>query len=154
MYERFAEEVQKLIPFDRIGINVINPQDQSITIAYVSGHDIPDRRKGDRFPLAGSLGEELLKRRSSILFQADDEKELTDRFPALLSTFQAGIRSTISVPLFSHDQMIAGLHIQSLKPNAYTEADLKLAERVSNQIAGAIANAQLFAEHESSEKEK
>ena len=154
VYDQFAEEVHKLIPFDRIGINVINPQDQSITIAYVSGHDIPDRRKGDRFSLAGSLGEELLKRRSSILFQADDEKEWTDRFPALLSAFQAGIRSTISVPLFSHDQTIAGLHIQSLKPNAYTEAELKLAEKVSNQIAGAIANAQLFAEHQRSEMEK
>jgi len=154
VYARFAEEVHKLIPFDRIGINVINPQDQSITIACVSGHDIPDRRKGDRFSLAGSLGEELLKRRSSILFQVDDEKELTDRFPALWSAFQSGIRSTISVPLFSHDQVIAGLHIQSSKPNAYTEAELKLAEKVSNQIAGAIANAQLFAKHERSEKEK
>jgi signal transduction histidine kinase/CheY-like chemotaxis protein len=154
VYDRFAEEVHKLIPFERIGINVINAQDQSVTIAYVSGHDIPDRRKGDRFPLAGSLGEELLKRRSSILFQVDDEKELTDRFPTFLSTFQSGIRSTISVLLFSHDQTIAGLHIQSLKPNAYTEAELKLAEKVSNQIAGAIANAQLFAQHERSEKEK
>ena len=154
VYERFAEEVHNLVPFDRIGINVVNPQDQTITIAYVSGHDIPDRRKGDRFFLAGSLGEELLKRRASILFQADDEKEWRDRFPALLSAFQAGIRSTISVPLFSHDQTIAGLHIQSLKPNAYTEAELKLAEKVSNQIAGAIANAQLFAEHQRSEMEK
>jgi Signal transduction histidine kinase regulating C4-dicarboxylate transport system len=154
VYEGFAEEVHKLIPFDRIGINAINPQDQSITIAYVSGLDIPDRRKGDRFSLVGSLGEDLLTRRSGILFQADEEKEWMDRFPALLSAFQSGIRSTISVPLFSHDQVIAALHIQSLKPSAYTEAELKVAEKVSNQIAGAIANAQLFAEHERSEMEK
>jgi len=154
VYGRFAEEVQKLIPFDWIGINVINPQDQSCTIAFVFGHEVPGRRKGARFSLAGSLTGKLLKRRSSILFQADDEKELMDRFPALLSAFQAGIRSAISVPLFSHDQMIAGLHLQSLKPNAYTEAELKLTEKVSNQIAGAIANAQLFADHQRSEMEK
>ena len=34
VYGRFAEEVQKLIPFDWIGINVINPQDQSCTICF------------------------------------------------------------------------------------------------------------------------
>jgi signal transduction histidine kinase/CheY-like chemotaxis protein len=50
--------------------------------------------------------------------------------------------------------VIGGFHLESLKPHAYTDEDLKLAEKVSNQIAGAIANAQLFAEHEKSEKEK
>jgi diguanylate cyclase (GGDEF)-like protein/PAS domain S-box-containing protein len=40
--------------------------------------------------------------------------------------------------------MIGVLHFRSKKPNAYTERDLRLAERVGAQIAGAIANAQLF----------
>jgi signal transduction histidine kinase len=60
----------------------------------------------------------------------------------------------ISVPLISKDQVIGVLHIQSITPNLYTETDLRLAERVGNQIAGAIAKAQLFIEHERSEIEK
>ena len=52
----------------------------------------------------------------------------------------------MAVPLISKDEVIGVLHIQSLKPNAYTESEVRLAERVSNQIAGAIANAQLFNE--------
>jgi signal transduction histidine kinase len=52
----------------------------------------------------------------------------------------------IAVPLISKDQAIGILHIQSLKPNAYTETDLRIAERVGNQIAGAIVNVLLFAE--------
>lgn len=36
--------------------------------------------------------------------------------------------------------------MRSLKPYAYTDKDVRLAERVANQIAGAIANAQLFIE--------
>ena len=155
VYERFAEEVKKLIPFDRIGINIINPQDQSLTIAYVSGHDISDRRPGDHIPLAaGTISGKLLKHRSSILIQTDKEEEWAERFPLALSTFQAGIQSMLSIPLFSHGQVIGGFHLESLEPQAYTEGDLKLGERVSNQIAGAIANAQLFAEHERSETEK
>jgi len=60
----------------------------------------------------------------------------------------------MSVPLISKDQVIGVLHFRSLKPNAYSEMDLRLAERVGNQIAGAIANSQLFAEHIRSEEEK
>ena len=52
----------------------------------------------------------------------------------------------ISVPLISKDQVIGVLNFRSTKPNIYSEADLRLAERVGNQIAGAIANAQLYAE--------
>jgi CheY-like chemotaxis protein len=58
----------------------------------------------------------------------------------------------LSVPLISKDEVIGVLHIRSLKPNAYTELDLKLAERVGNQIAGAIANAQLFVDRNRAEE--
>ena len=57
----------------------------------------------------------------------------------------------ISVPLFSKDEVIGVLHLRSSRPNAYTERDLRLAERVSHQIAGAIASAQLFIERKRAE---
>ncbi len=58
----------------------------------------------------------------------------------------------LSVPLISKDQVIGVLHLRTTKPNAYTEKDLKLAERVGHQIAGAIANAHLFAERKQAEE--
>ena len=60
----------------------------------------------------------------------------------------------MNVPLFSKGKIIGGLLLRSKKPYAYTDKDVRLAERIASQIAGAIANAQLFAEHERSEKEK
>jgi len=56
------------------------------------------------------------------------------------------------IPLISKDQVIGTLALQTAKQNAYTQVDLKLAERVSAQIAGAIANAQLFAERKRAEE--
>ena len=50
----------------------------------------------------------------------------------------------MSVPLIYRDEVIGALHFRSKTPNAYTEQDLRLAERIGAQIAGAIANAQLF----------
>ena len=58
----------------------------------------------------------------------------------------------ISVPLLSNDRVIGALHIRSTKQKAYAENDVKLAERVGSQIAGAIANAQLYSEWKKVEK--
>ncbi|HSB04179.1 MAG TPA: hypothetical protein VLK23_03225 [Thermodesulfobacteriota bacterium] len=41
VYERFAEEVRKVIPFDRIVIDLGDPEHRMITLAYVTGIDIP-----------------------------------------------------------------------------------------------------------------
>ena len=57
----------------------------------------------------------------------------------------------MSVPLISKDQVIGGLHFRSVRPYMYGDLDLRLADRVGTQIAGAIANAQLFADRERAE---
>jgi signal transduction histidine kinase len=59
----------------------------------------------------------------------------------------------MNVPLFSKGRIIGGLLLRSLNPYAYTDNDMRLAERVGNQIAGVIANAQLFTERKLAEDE-
>jgi PAS domain S-box-containing protein len=154
VYEHFSEEVNKLIPFDRIAINILDSKKNTATVAYVTGVDVPDARKGNDIPLPGSANEEILRTRSSLLLQVADMDVFQHRFPGLLTTYQAGLRSMMSVPLFSKDQIIGVLHIRSFNPNAYSERDLRLAERVGHQIAGAIANAKLFKELMQAEEEK
>ena len=152
VYEQFAKEARKLIPFDRIIINLIDRQEGTITNAYVSGIEVAGRRPGDIFPLRGSLNEKIMETKKSVLIQTDDPEELTRSFPTLLSTFQAGLRSMMSVPLSSQDQVIGGLHFRSTRLGAYSEKDLKLAESIAAQIAGAIANAQLFSQRKRAEE--
>jgi diguanylate cyclase (GGDEF)-like protein/PAS domain S-box-containing protein len=152
IHEHFAEEVKKLIPFDRIAINTINFEDKTLTIAYVTGVDVTDRLKGTAIPLVGTLAGEVVRTRKSMVIQAEDPKKVTDRFPGLLVSFQAGIRSLMAIPLISKDEVVGALHFHSTKPNAYREKDLRLAEEVGNQIAGAIANAQLFIKRKRAEE--
>ena len=152
VYERFAEEVRKLIPFDRIVIDVVDPEKRIFTIAYVAGMEILGRSAGDIFSLKGSDNEYLIESRSGLLIKAGEESDLADLYPILLPTFRAGFRSMMSVPLVSQDEVIGGLHFRSLRPQAYSDSDLKVAERVGTQIAGAIANAQLFNEHKRTEE--
>jgi hypothetical protein len=60
----------------------------------------------------------------------------------------------MNVPLFSKGGIIGGLLLRSFKPYAYTDKDVRLAERIGDQIAGAIANAQLFTERKRAEMER
>jgi two-component sensor histidine kinase len=83
----------------------------------------------------------------------ENREELAERFPRLLSAFDAGIRSVMSVPLTSGGRVIGVLTFRSLKPNAYTGEYLDLAEKVGQQIAGAVANAQLFMERKRAEEQ-
>ncbi|MDI6764241.1 MAG: PAS domain S-box protein [Thermodesulfobacteriota bacterium] len=154
VYSLFAEEVRRLIPFDRVSVSTINSEAQTVTMAYTWGNEVDGRNQGDVFPLAHSIYEELVATRSGLLIHAEDENELFKAYPHLLNSFRAGFRSMISVPLISKDEVIGALHFRSLKPNAYAELDLSLSERVGHQIAGAIANAKLFNEQKKAEAEK
>jgi PAS domain S-box-containing protein len=154
VYERFAEEVKKIIPFDRIVINIIDTEKSTVKNAYIAGKEVQNRNVEDIYPLEGSGNAEMVRTKSTLLIQTEDFKEYKDRFPMLLSTFQAGFRSIMNVPLFSKGEIIGGLLLRSREPYAYTDKDVKLAERIGSQIAGAIANAQLFTERLRAEEEK
>jgi diguanylate cyclase (GGDEF)-like protein/PAS domain S-box-containing protein len=153
VYDRFAETVRKIIPFDRIVINHIDVEMNTVINVYMAGHEITDRKVGVSYPLKGSGNFEMVRTRSSFLIQTEDFDECKDRFSMLLSTFQAGFRSIMNIPLFSKGEIIGGLLLRSFKPYAYTDRDVRLAERVGNQIAGTIANSQLFTGLKKAEQE-
>ena len=154
VYERFAEKVREIIPFDTITINLVNARDNTRTIRYHSGMHIEGRKIRNISPLGGSMTERIVRTRSSLLLNVKDHEELLRQYPESLRTITAGIQSRMGIPLISKDQVIGTLILRSVKPDAYTEKDLRLAERVGSQIAGAIANAQLFLERKQVEEER
>src|SRR4030042_813527 len=99
-------------------------------MAYVFGSDISGRMRGDFLPLSGTGGGAVIRTRTSLLLNPENADAVVARFPAFSTTVQAGMRSSISVPLISRDEAIGVLHLLSKKPNAYTEQDLRLAERI------------------------
>ncbi|MHB8909018.1 MAG: PAS domain-containing protein [Syntrophales bacterium] len=145
VYQQFCIETRKLIPFDRLVLNLITrPHAEIIRIPYVFGFDIIGRMEGDEFPFKGSLIEAITKMRTSLLLQSEDEAKVIRRFPTLSIVFEGGIHSLMVVPLISKDEVMGSLHFQAKAKMAYASEDLSLAERTAAQIAGAIANAQLY----------
>jgi PAS domain S-box-containing protein len=146
VFRSFAEEVRKIIPFDRISVDMIHPEKSGFSTAYVLEKGAGGPRSEEIIPLAGSTTEEVVRTRSSLLLQTEDINEVRNSFSEPLHTFQAGFRSLMAIPLISQDRVIGTLNLQSLKPNAYTNANVSLAESIGAQIAGTIASAQLYEE--------
>ncbi len=145
-FSEFASEVEKIIPFDRIATTILNPEDKTLHITYVTGLDMANRRAGDVLPLSGTSAEEILRTRNSLIIRRENREEAVGRFPDLLNYFEAGFQSLLFVPMIFKNQVIGILNFLSTKPDAYSQVDLRLAEKVGLQIAGAIATAQHFLE--------
>jgi PAS domain S-box-containing protein len=152
VYKLFSEKVKTLLPYDRIAINLIKKDGVTLINRYVEGESAPGRNAGEIFPLAGTFTETIVKNRKGLFFDSKDESEIAAKFPGLVPEVKAGARSFLSVPLISRDRAIGGLHFRSNKYGAYSNKDLKLAESIATQIAGAIANARLFAERQQVER--
>jgi len=143
VYEGFAEEVHKLIPSDWVAINTVDLEGGTATLAFAQGGGVMGRRGGEPWPLEGTHTEAVTRTRMGIAVGDESPASMMRRFPGIAPSVEAGVRSSLMVPLISEDSVIGVLSLGSKDSNAYSGQDLELAGRIGNQITGAIANARL-----------
>ena len=146
IYKAFSEKVMELIPFDRIVINLFDPETNVVSCPYQEGIFVSGRQGGDILPSEGTVTAQIIRTGIGFIVQSESADEMGEKYPGLLPELQHGIRSFLTVPLISKEHVIGGLALRSTKSEAYTNRDLMLAENIANHIAGAIFNAQLFIE--------
>ena len=140
VYEGFANQVRRLIEFDRLSISLVNLDDNTFTNAYILGHNVEGRQVGDVISLEGTVTSEAVRSRRSMIIQGDPA-ELKERFPNLL-----GFPSIALAPLIYRRQLFGVLNARSSKVNAYSEVDSEVLSRVASQITPAIASSLLYAD--------
>ena len=146
VYQRFVEEVRQLVLFDRITLTTLDIARGVATVDYVWGMSVRGRNPGDVYHLRGTIAEEVARTATGKLVLVDPDESICQAFSGSLSLERSGLRSHLVLPLIVHDRVIGLLYLGTKQPNAYDEHALQLMESVSNQIAGAIANAHHFAE--------
>ena len=154
VYERFADQMNRLLHFDWTAITTVNLDAGTGTHLHTRGEDMPQRGPGETFPLAGTLAQAVIDQRSGVVMGRESPETMAARFPGLVSTIEAGGRSILSVPLMSKGSVVGVLTVCSTEPNAYSERDLALAEQIGAQIAGAVANADLHAKVQRQSRER
>ena len=120
VYERFAEQVRKLIPFDRIVITVLDHERGTATATYAKGADIPGWHSGNTHVMAGTVTGAVVRTRSGLILGSESAEATADRFPDEAIPAAAGLRSMIAVPLIGSDRVMATMTIRSRSPNAYS----------------------------------
>jgi PAS domain S-box-containing protein len=148
VYNSFSVITQRLIPFDTLSVALIDSAKELVRIAYFSGTEIPERTVGKTLPLAGSIVEYMLSKGRAVIINVASNDALVRLYPSIKAapSIQAGFQSIMMIPLVSNDVVIGALHFRAKKEGTYGEAELRLAEKIAMQIAGAIANAQLYAD--------
>lgn len=155
VYEQFARQVSRILPFDRLSVSVVDQQNGVSIVAYSSGTlVVAGRRPGDSYPLSGSLAGHVACVRSAVLIDDVSADQIEHEFPGLAPGYAAGIRSLLGAPLIQGDSVVGVLQIRSRDPKAYSDHHKALAERVGDQIAGAIANARLRSDLEREAQER
>ena len=151
VFDRFADRVGILIPFDRMMILSVDVEKGTITNAYLAGLDVKGAGRGRTSEIADTSFEDVVRTRLGYVKVRGAAEELATRVPIVSAHLAAGLKSFLAVPLISADRVVGVLSMRSASPDAYTQEDLNLAQRVGNQIAGVVANAQLYAERVSAE---
>ena len=152
VFERFAAETKKLIPFSQISIGMINEVDRTVTLAYTTGGETGALSRGSVICLDDSLRGDIGSGGSAFIVQTGDRAELSRWNSFLGHIFQSVFRSIMVIPLVSTGRVIGLLFFGSTKRRAYTDADLRRAVKVGRQIAGAIAISQYVIERQQAEE--
>lgn len=143
VFERVSALVRDLIPTERVTVGLKSPDETCVRLAFVSGENVWGRMANQTIPMAGTLTERVIKRRRGEIVQNKTEEEVSAELPGMLASLKKGFHSAIGVPLFSNDEVIGCLQLRTTQENAYESAHLSLAERLGDQIAGAMANSEL-----------
>ena len=132
VYSSFAALVGEVIDWD--GIIVVTPCDdeRNFMIRVREGSLSPGRGAGDLFENQGSLYEEIVKTRETqnISVFEGQTAEWALKLPGIRDSLLAGFRSFMATPLISQGNILGGLHVQSYKPDAFSEHDRMIFERI------------------------
>jgi adenylate cyclase len=95
----------------------------------------------EQIVLSRSILNEVVHNKTAVL---SADASMDSRFSGAHSIILQGIRSTMTVPLIHHDQLLGVMHLDSMvATNAFGEKDLQLFAGIASQAAVAIHNSLL-----------
>jgi GAF domain-containing protein len=133
-----ASSVAPLIPYDRLAISTVDPVTDMAVTVFVKGIQVANYELDKPFSAAHFTELWTPESRTALV---DSDYDRFDDDPAFESM---GLRSALGVPLFWDDMCIGVLSFRSFKESAYGPRHIDLANRISDQIAGTFANAEMY----------
>src|SRR5205085_7950890 len=132
---RILDKAFDLLPADR-GVILLYDQEGKLAPRYVKHRT---GRDDDQIVISKSIIAEVVSQKSAVL---SSDATMDSRFSGAHSIIMQGIRSTMTVPLLWHDEILGIMHLDSqIATNAFTNKDLQIFTGIAAQAAIAIQNA-------------
>lgn len=139
-FDRFVALLSELVPVDRVAISNVDVSNQTAETLFVSSSDIvpgPERvsfRTGHTpTGQAADIGETVVINRPSA----------AERFTGWIGT-ERGIQASVTVPMGRDGDFARIFQVSTSVAESYGPEQISTIEQVANQIAGAVANQQLY----------
>ncbi len=139
VYDDLAEQVHRIIPYERIAVWTVDLQRQQLVASYVFGGTGAEEEMGKSF----SLG---TKQEGADSDGDDTNSYIANHFHEIIRKIGTSSPDMLLVPLESQDGPVGMLSLKALEGHKYTQKDVAVAERVAAQVGGPIANAQVYLE--------
>ena len=107
---------------------------------------------GEIFPLIGTTKQVVIDQNAEVVCGAIGVGESSFLGSLSPELREIGIQSFIAVPVKANNETTGILQIHSLERDIYEDQHVRLLRAIADQIAGAIANSQLYARVAQSEK--
>ncbi len=145
VYGRLVELIGTLLLYDRLSVWTADLRRESLSLAFTAGIDGADDEGGVHLPV--SSREMLGALASSEAATGDRAEELSRKIFGPLSRAAANMPAVLLAPLVAAEGAVGLLSLRASAPNAYTPHDAAAARMVASQLAGPMANSQVYAEY-------
>lgn len=152
VFERFAEQVGNLVPFDRISICDLDAEATLLTETFAADRSGVEPAPAGTCPVAGTATERMLNDRTGVILADVSADELVSHFPCQAPLFpekHAPRASALAAPIIAADRVIGTLNLASLQARAYDDRSLTMLEMIGRQIGAPMENSRLYEEEAS-----
>lgn len=140
VFEAFAWEVKRYIPYDRLG--VIIHEDHTLTVAYAVADSPLTSWQGQSWPRTLDTGIEwILTHRQPRLVQ---DLAAEARFADDMHMAQEGVRTTLELPLLVGGEVQGVLYLDNRIPAAYSDRDIERLLPLTDQVAMVLKHSRLY----------
>jgi DNA-binding CsgD family transcriptional regulator/GAF domain-containing protein len=140
VYPKFAKQLNRLLPFDHLGIAIMEGGRWNARLNHV----FPSLPVGvpteATIPIVDTILPDILQRGSGVVLSIEEsDSRISSIFGGVHSDLDS-LRSLLVAPVWWQGELIGSLNIGSTDHDAYTQNHLNIVERVVSVISGAIVN--------------
>jgi DNA-binding NarL/FixJ family response regulator/signal transduction histidine kinase len=144
VFAGFATAARRLVAHDRVGVDLVSDDGTAFETLAWTAHDTDTFSWGERVPLE-ETDLTLVLREEAALWSNDlrtDPRVVKERDREAVQ--KEGIAGMICVPLRASGRPFGILTFTTVVPGRYSEADVRVAQQIADQIAPFLANVRLY----------